>query len=130
MIPIVYSLVCLAFYLSFIRFDLIGRSLALFTEFRMASQVISDASLNDLEKEKRIRSLALGTLVQTLSLVGWMVAVLSIAASPVVVAKAATGLEFGAFLYFSLNPIVLVCSVFALAGIERARRVWVRRFNV
>jgi hypothetical protein len=122
MIPIIYLLACVAFYESFVRLNIVKRSIALFGDLRSAMQLVSDKSLSDLEKERGIRRAAIDALSQTLGLFARLVIVAALAALPVLLAIALANLDFEAFSAFSLHPAVLVSTVIAIVAFDRGRR--------
>lgn len=122
MIAAAYIAASLAFYLAFIKLELVGRTVRLMADFRAVAQVFVDPKLSDFEKERHIRGAAISTLGQSVGLVSRLVVVLAAAALPVLLTFAA-GLDLAAFMAFSLNPVVLIATMVALAGLDRLWRV-------
>lgn len=85
MIAAIYLIACLAFYTTFKKLQIVSRTLALADLFRSAAGVMTDRSLSDLEKEKRIQQTALRSLSKLFWLCLRLVAVLGSAAAPVFV---------------------------------------------
>lgn len=122
MIPTIYILVCLAFYATFMKFQLVTRSYELLREVQFTGEILRNRKLSDHDKKVRLRRAATGTLIQTMSLATRLGLVLAAAGAPAFLADRTIGLDVSDLAAFSLNPVVLVGTVAAIAGLDKLRR--------
>lgn len=124
MIPALYVLACAIFYVAFVKLQVVGRTLALLAVFRSAALVMADRGLSDLEKEAHVRRAAVRSLAETLALAVRLMALVACAGLPVLLATQVGGVGLGQFAAFSLDPLVLLCTVLALLAVDRARKAF------
>ncbi len=118
MIPLVYGIAVLLFYIAFKALNIVGRTRDLMALFRGAFGVMSDKALTDSEKETLIRTEALRSMGETVKLVACLVGVLVCAAAPIILSDVAGLTTLQSIITFSLNPIVIVITVIGLLIVE------------
>jgi Na+(H+)/acetate symporter ActP len=122
MIAATYVIACLTFYAAFQRFGLVTQCMELLATFRAAALLISDDTLNEREKETRIRESAITALGKSVGLFTRTVAVLTAAGLPVALSMV-VGLDLTRLMAFSLSPVVLSATVVALFTLARLQRL-------
>lgn len=122
MIWAVYAMACALFYAAFTRLGVVARTRALMELLHASSRVMTDTALSDRTKEARIRQAALRALGRKLDLVGRLLVVAGLAAAPILAAGHVFGLDAGAVVALSLDPVILVVTVLGLGVVEVTRR--------
>ncbi len=110
-----YVLSCVLLVLAFQRLHVWPRTTAMSRELRGAFAVMTDKGLNDDQKEAALRRRSVDVLGLTVRLTLVLIATFAAAALPVVLAQWAGWLTWQEFLVFSIQPLVLVATVVALA---------------
>lgn len=112
-----YILSCLLLVLAFQHLHIWPRTTAMSRELRGAFVVMTDKTLGDDAKEAALRRLSLEVLGSTVKLTLALVATFAAAALPVVLAQWAGWLTWQGFLIFSIQPLVVVATIAALAAV-------------
>jgi fumarate reductase subunit C len=90
--------------------------------FESARSVVGKADLTDLEKEKRMRSLAIESIKAFMSVLLSLAAVAAATIISAIAVAALTGVDTDALIDFSLNPVVLLLTVVAVSIAQWAFR--------
>ncbi|QZH75828.1 MAG: hypothetical protein JY451_04355 [Erythrobacter sp.] len=110
-----YILSCLLLVLAFQGLHVWPRTKAMTRELRGAFAVMTDKALSDDHKEAALRRRSIEVLGLTVRLTLVLIATFAAAALPVVLAQWAGWLTWQDFLVFSIQPLVVVATVAALA---------------
>ncbi|WP_299321790.1 hypothetical protein [Parasphingopyxis sp.] len=109
-----YAASCLLFALAFHNLRIIDKTRELLASLNASFRVISDRTMSDLEKEVAIRRGALRSGGDAVKLAFFFLVTAAAGALPVAAGLYANLYTFEAFLWFSLEPLVLIgtCVIF------------------
>ena len=122
MIFVCYLIACLMFAVSFAKLSCLLRLRNMMQIFESARSVVGKADLTDLEKEKRMRSLAIKSIKAFMSVLLSLAAVAATTIISAIAVAALTGVDTDALIDFSLNPVVLLLTVAAVSIAQWAFR--------
>jgi sterol desaturase/sphingolipid hydroxylase (fatty acid hydroxylase superfamily) len=122
-----YVASCVLLAITFVPLHVWSLTRRVAVRLQAAFAVIGDPKLSDEEKELALRKRSIEVLRDTVLLVAALAATLAAAMLPIYLGEAAGWFTYQEFLVFTVQPLVIILTITAFVGFERAAKIIHRR---